>query len=221
VQKEKPNYYAILEADVRYDKSLSSTAKIIYAEITALTNKSGYCWATNKYFAELFDISESQVSRIISKLVGCDYIDLEIKDDYKRKLTLRKKRKGGTQKAQTPPTQKCVHNNTSINNKTNNTFSDVELLKTINQVIGRDFRTLPRGYKKTLELFSLEEIKAALTNLSNDEWHSPRLKTLKLDYLIRATTIDKFRLSESVQEKVTRYGKRFNLETMEYERYEI
>lgn len=120
MQKEKPNFYAVLEADVRYDNRLSSTAKVIHAEITALTNKSGYCWATNKYFADNFGISESQVSRIISQLASLGYVDLEIKDDYKRKLTLRKKRKGGTQKAQTPPTQKCVYNNTSINNKINN-----------------------------------------------------------------------------------------------------
>lgn len=118
----RPNFYAILEADVRYDKRLSSTAKLIYAEITALTQKEGYAWASNQYFAENFDLSASQVSRIVSQLVELDYIEVEIKDKYLRKIKvrkniipLRKKRKGVTQKAQTPPTQKAQDNNTSIN----------------------------------------------------------------------------------------------------------
>ena len=125
----KPSYYAILEAEVRYDKNISSTAKLIYAEITALTQKEGYAWATNKYFADNFDLSAGQVSRIISQLADCDYISVEILDQYKRKITLRKnikplrKNAGGvTQKAQGGVTQKAQDNNTSSNNKTNNTF---------------------------------------------------------------------------------------------------
>lgn len=125
-QNEQPSYYAILEADVRYDKNLSSTAKLIYAEITALTQKEGYAWASNKWFADNFGISPSQVSRIVSQLVEAGYIDIEVKDKYLRKITLRKNRiplrknaQGVTQKAQTPPTQKAQDNNTSVNNKLN------------------------------------------------------------------------------------------------------
>jgi hypothetical protein len=36
---EKPSFYAILPADVRYAEDLTSLQKILYAEITALTNK--------------------------------------------------------------------------------------------------------------------------------------------------------------------------------------
>ena len=123
----KPSYYAILEAEVRYDKNLSSTAKLIYAEITALTQKEGYAWATNKYFADNFELSAGQVSRIISQLADYEYISVEIEDQYRRKITIRKnikpirKNAGGvTQKAQGGVTQKAQDNNTSVNNKTNN-----------------------------------------------------------------------------------------------------
>ena len=36
-----PTYYAVLPADVRYDTNLSPQEKILYAEITALSNKEG------------------------------------------------------------------------------------------------------------------------------------------------------------------------------------
>jgi len=130
MQTEKPAYYAVLEAEVRYDKNISSTAKLIYAEVTALTQKEGYAWATNKYFADNFNISPSQVSRIMSDLQEAGYIAIEIKDKFVRKITLRKNvkplRKNAvppTQKAQTPPTQKAQYNNTRENNILNRDFN--------------------------------------------------------------------------------------------------
>lgn len=129
--KEKPNYYAILDADVRYDETISMTAKVIYAEITALTQKEGYAWASNKYFSDNFGISPSQVSRVIKELKESGYISIEIKDHYMRKITLRINRKplrknagGVTQKPQRGVTQKPQDNNTSLNNINNKGFEE-------------------------------------------------------------------------------------------------
>ena len=52
-QNSQPTYYAIIPADVRYSKNIVPQAKLLYGEITALTNKKGWCWATNKYFFTL------------------------------------------------------------------------------------------------------------------------------------------------------------------------
>ena len=71
---EQPNYYAIIPANVRYDKNLSDKAKLLYGEITTLTKKEGFCWATNKYFAELYSTSERTISRILAELVQNGYI---------------------------------------------------------------------------------------------------------------------------------------------------
>ena len=75
---EQPNYYAILPAEVRYDKRLTPRAILLYAEITALSSKTGICWASNDYFAKLYDIDNRTISRLISELVEFGYINREI-----------------------------------------------------------------------------------------------------------------------------------------------
>lgn len=77
--KEQPSYYAILTADVRYSKLLKPNEKLLFAEITALTNMNGQCFATNKYFAELYDVSIETVSRWVSHLEKLGFIKRTIK----------------------------------------------------------------------------------------------------------------------------------------------
>ena len=76
--EEKRSYYAIIPANVRYDNSLSANAKLLYGEITALCNDKGYCWATNKYFSDLFGVSQKSVSNWISMLVIKRYLFLKM-----------------------------------------------------------------------------------------------------------------------------------------------
>ena len=69
-----PSYYAIIPANVRYDKELKPNQKLMYGEITCLANKYGLCWASNKYFAELYGVSDVSVSTWINDLVRKGYI---------------------------------------------------------------------------------------------------------------------------------------------------
>ena len=75
----KKSYYAVIPANVRYDKRLTANAKLIYGEITALCNERGYCWARNSYFAELYNVSKKSVSTWINQLIEFGYIYSEIK----------------------------------------------------------------------------------------------------------------------------------------------
>ena len=72
------SYYAVIPANVRYDKNIPANAKLLYGEITALANDKGYCWASNSYFAELYEVSKETISRWISKLEKSGYVNVQI-----------------------------------------------------------------------------------------------------------------------------------------------
>ncbi|MDB6232925.1 helix-turn-helix domain-containing protein [Lactobacillus amylovorus] len=74
----QPSYYSITPAYVRYDKDLKPNEKLLYGEITALSNKFGYCTASNNYFAPLYDVSKETVSRWISHLKKKGYIQVKV-----------------------------------------------------------------------------------------------------------------------------------------------
>lgn len=77
MEEQQKAYYAIIPAEVRYDKDLPPNAKLLYGEITALCNDKGYCWATNQYFADLYKVSKITVSRWISTLNRKGYISID------------------------------------------------------------------------------------------------------------------------------------------------
>ena len=129
--EEKPNYYAVIPAEIRYDKELTANEKILYGEITALTNKNGECWAGNEYFANLYKVKNRSVSRWISHLKEKRYItiSLEYKNDTKEinkriikinGIPIDKNVKTYRQNCQEGIDKNVLENNTSINNKKEN-----------------------------------------------------------------------------------------------------
>lgn len=117
--QEDAAYYAVITAPVRYDPELSSTAKLLYSEITSLCRTKGYCWATNSHFAELYNVSESTISRLISQLEKRGHIRTETvavekgserriyTDVYYVERVESAAQEGGTQKEQ-PPSGGCA-----------------------------------------------------------------------------------------------------------------
>lgn len=138
MEEQQKSYYAIIPANVRYDKDLAPNAKLLYGEITALCNEKGYCWASNQYFAELYGVSVLSIKRWVNSLVNKGYVYRTLtykpnsKEVDKRILSIY----SGI-KIDTTSVQKCydpsikndtsssikndTDNNTSINNTFNNT----------------------------------------------------------------------------------------------------
>ena len=127
-----PSYYAIIPADIRYNEALSANAKLLYGEITALCNKEGYCWASNQYFAKLYNVHKDTISKWVSELVQQEFVYFTVLENNYRQIFLaehrqkdlpyRQKRLGGTAKTPRGDRQKRLHNNT-VNNTNNNTVT--------------------------------------------------------------------------------------------------
>lgn len=106
LKEHRQSYYCVIPWKLLTDKSIPSTAKLLYGEISALSNREGYCWATNDHFAETLDIKNpTNISVFIRKLKESNYIYVEIEEGYKRKIWLQppkggviKKSKGGYSK---------------------------------------------------------------------------------------------------------------------------
>ena len=146
--EEKPSYYSILTANVRYDNRLKANEKLLFSEITALSNKYGYCTAGNEYFSKLYNVSERSITRWIGNLKEfgyLKYVPIHQKDSKKvierrlypltnSKEPLDKNVYGGRQKCPKPLDKNVEDNITSINtinNNTNTTTTDTTEIKII------------------------------------------------------------------------------------------
>lgn len=73
--------YAVIPASVLYDSSLRPNAKLLYGEISALTQKEGYCWAENARFAEALGVSNKTVEALVRQLKDAGHIQVEVVRD--------------------------------------------------------------------------------------------------------------------------------------------
>ena len=130
IETAKPSYWAVLPAAVRYDPKIPASAKLLYAEISALTDGRGFCWASNAYFERLYDLSERTIIRLIRALEAAGYIRIEDADGGS---ATRKIYAGVNPIAETPdknvstPRQKCQgggDKNVTHNRKENKTEND-------------------------------------------------------------------------------------------------
>lgn len=77
-EKSTPSFYTITPATVRYNKRLTSSEKLMYGEITAFINMSGECWASNAYFARLYDVTVTTIQRWLRALENEGFIKREV-----------------------------------------------------------------------------------------------------------------------------------------------
>ncbi|MFW8578075.1 helix-turn-helix domain-containing protein [Enterococcus entomosocium] len=162
------SYFAIIPAIVRYDKKLTANAKLLYGEITALANEKGYCWAGDRYFAELYGVSKTTIQSWIKALTDNGYITKEliyregtkeILNRYIRIVAYPTQENLGT------PTQENLRdNNTSFNNTFNKTNKE-EVETSSRKYSDEHFRLASKLQNNLIDDFPKEMKKADL-----DKW---------------------------------------------------
>ena len=145
--KEKGSTFSVIPAAVRYDNTLTDKAKILYGTITAYCDKKGYCWATNKDFAEQYKCTIQYIIKLIKSLENNNHIKVErtsnsrkiyINNLDKRKKTSAYSEKnviGGLNNLFFQTKQKDTHNNIKNNINNNNGFANVKTVCSFDEKI--------------------------------------------------------------------------------------
>lgn len=175
---EHRGFYAIIPAIVRYDNQLNGNAKLLYGELTALANERGYCWATNQYFASLYNVSKRTIISWMKQLEKRKYIKIQVfyKPDSKivdrRHIYIlpfptdtefytpseenfitygKNHHEGGEENFTTPGEENFTENNTLLNNTENNTKNkknSVEPSSTMPELFEKVWKTYPKKTNK-------------------------------------------------------------------------
>lgn len=194
---ERPNYYSILTADVRYDKELKANEKLLFSEITALANKYGYCTASNGYLADLYGVKKTTISHWLIHLKEKNYISIEIERNDKKEIVSRKiypistpiaqKSNRYSTNEQDPIAQKSKENITSINNinsevdkeSKRDRFDYDKFISWFNEITGRSFssKALFKKYinARLNEGFTKEDI-AKVVTFKASKWKDTEMK---------------------------------------------
>lgn len=123
-----PGYFAIIIAPVRYCKEIEPGAKLLYGELTALSNLNGYCWASNKYFSDLYNVEERTIQRWLESLSKKKFIKVEVERkgfQVSRKIFIAKENFTTRQKCQDDMTEMSGrHDKNDMDNNTLNNTSN-------------------------------------------------------------------------------------------------
>ena len=219
METEKPSYYAIIPAEVRYDHRLKANEKLLYGEVTALCSSSGECWASNKFFAELYGVHITNVSRWVNSLVDKGYLESQLvynegtKEIEKRILRLSSVSKNvktpNSKNVKTSISKNAKENNTSINNTSmnNNILSSnlddtkgkaVEIIDYLNEKAGKRFSHKTKETAKHINArlkdgYTVEDFKRVIDNRVMKWSKDKKMKEyIRPDTLFTPTNFEKY-----------------------------
>jgi len=184
--KRSPTYYAVIPASVRYSK-LKPNAKLLYGEITALSNKEGYCFATNRYFADLYGVTKNTVSLWVSQLNKLGFVSIEL---IKKGEQITERRLGIIKNDATPNIINNEHNTIKINttnnisNRKEKFIQDVLKIETDQNLIKNFISYWSEENKSNTKMrFEIERtwnLKSRLQRWKRSQWQSNYKNTSKL-----------------------------------------
>lgn len=139
--------------EIWLNKELTQQEKMILIEIDSLEDEEKGCWASNKHFNSMFDISNSRISQIIQSLQNKGYIRIEYekkgkeilarhlfinRPPYPNKLGMLKTNIGVCQFSKGGYVKKLKENNTLSNNTNNNNI--IYIVEYLNEKADKNFK---------------------------------------------------------------------------------
>ena len=174
-RKEKIiNGYSICFNEWALDKTIKSELGLLLI-ISGLCAERGYCFASNEYFSNLFDVDEVTISRKLKKLEKKSYIKIMYsRNGYRvenREIRLTK---------MSPPINKNVNGSINKNVKYNNTSNNITI---INNTSNNKELVFPFDSNEFLETWNLwknyrQEIKKPIKGIISEQSQLQKLSKI-------------------------------------------
>ncbi len=176
--KKQESYYMVIPASV-WDTDLSDMTKILYGHITVLSNKNGYCHASNSYFTKVLKTSASTVNRKLNELKDLGLINTQLiyqegtKEVKERRIYMttgivtndnRPVITGDNRPVITDEPDNITRNNNINNNITDDDYYGKIFFKIVDSYPANRIGNRQHGLKKFKQL-SKEDAKLAASNL--------------------------------------------------------
>lgn len=81
--------YAVITVSILKDPRITLQQKVLLCFIQALSNSKGYCFASNKYLADLIGVKKDSVTKMLQKLEDYGFIGRVVKIDKDGMVTFR------------------------------------------------------------------------------------------------------------------------------------
>ena len=73
--------YGFIPSILRHHPKIRANAKLLYSEITATIEQSGYCVKNNIYFSKVLSLSKTSISQLMNELRGYGFIKVIIENE--------------------------------------------------------------------------------------------------------------------------------------------
>lgn len=193
-EEVKVNYYSVIPAEIKYNNELTERAKLIYGEISSLSNKMGYCFATNGYFAKLYKCTNRTIQNAISKLQEKGFIEVVIENRNQRKIYLTINTKAERQSISCESNfVGCEDNFTGgdENNFTHNIINNNKIDRLFNYIvkleskIPEEFEMYEEKILEVLKKFEMNYSKCALISMSHENIEKVKIICYCLAMLVK------------------------------------
>lgn len=149
-EENQIGYYAVIPSTVLFCEKLKANEKLLYAVITVLANKEGYCFASNNYLGNLFSAQAHTISNWIANLNKLNFVCVEIVRNEKNEVIQRRIYPNDTpytSKMTYPCTTNITEGMLQKRQYNNNIYNKID--RFFNYIIGRE--------KQNPEKFTVEE----------------------------------------------------------------